>query len=81
MAAWAQDYSTTSIVTSEYVWCPECSECNPQVMNNEVNYECLLSHEVMYIVCLHSSSYHELFKVCISSDIKCHDKVKLPCHK
>ena len=34
---WAQDYSNISTVTwhlHEYVWSQVCSECNPQVMNN-----------------------------------------------
>ena len=57
---WAQDYSNTSIVTNEYMWCEECVECDPQVMNNMTDYEHLLSHEVMSTACFPSSSCHEL---------------------
>ena len=43
--------TTTSIVTSEYVWCQECLECNPQVMNNEVELRILAeSHSDVYSV-------------------------------
>ena len=62
----------TSIVTNEYVWCQECSECNPLIMNNNIQFWILINWSRNLWTTTAKRSVGLVYQSCVESHFKMH---------